>query len=196
MKWLMLGLGNPGTVYERTRHNVGFLSLEGLVRSLNGTLRKAWLHPYRSASGYLETAPCLFVQPLTYMNRSGLILPRLMRRYNLDASSLVVFCDNMDLPTGAIRVRKGGGTAGHRGIASVQQHLDSNEFIRIYIGIGRPERGVSVVDHVLGVPHERDEQLITQGIRRAEAAAAALVQFPLERVYDEFNRKDAHPAAP
>ena len=187
---LIVGLGNPGAKYEKTRHNVGFLSVEAAAEILQIRLRKPLFRQYEIGKAAVSDRRCVLVKPLTYMNRSGVILPKLMSSFRITAESLVVICDTMDLQPGTVRVRRGGGTAGHRGIASVQQEIGSSDFLRVYIGIGRPEAEVPVVDHVLGA--FPDEAAMRWGIRRAGEAALALMHEPLERVMNEFNRKEAH----
>ncbi len=189
---LIVGLGNPGANYEKTRHNVGFLSVDAAAEILQMRLRKPFFRQYEIGKTAVSDRLCVMVKPLTYMNRSGVILPKLMSSYRISAESLVVICDNMDLQPGTVRVRCGGGTAGHRGIASVQQEIGSSDFLRVYIGIGRPAEEVSVVDHVLGA--FEDETAMQRGIRRGGEAALALMHEPLERVMNEYNRKEAHHA--
>lgn len=190
--YLLLGLGNPGKSYERTRHNVGFLSVNIAADAVGARLRRPLFSSYQVGSAAAGKNSCVLVKPLTYMNRSGIVLPRLMRKHRISCRSLIVLCDNMDLPPGAVRVRRGGGTAGHRGLQSITQELHDSGFIRIYIGIGRPKAGCTVVDHVLGIPDEAEFSLIEQGVIRAGEAAIQAVTQPLERVMNEYNRKDAH----
>ncbi len=190
--YLFLGLGNPGRTYERTRHNVGFLSVDLAAEELAVRLRRPLFCQYQVGRTDAWGVRYILVKPLTYMNRSGTVLPRLMKKYGISSRSLVVFCDNMDLPPGAVRIRQGGGTAGHRGLLSITRELNECGFIRIYIGIGRPKAGCSVVDHVLGVPDEEESRMILKGVSRARDAALQLFTQPLERVMNEYNRKDAH----
>ena len=129
---LVLGLGNPGTKYERTRHNVGTLALESCAAFFQLRLKKRCFRLYRQA---VVDGRARLVHPLTYMNRSGEVL-----KY-FEYSSLVVLCDQMDLPAGTIRLRRGGSSAGHRGLMSLIEAHGDGQFIRIYIGIGRPSDG-------------------------------------------------------
>ena len=173
---LVLGLGNPGTKYEHTRHNVGALALESCAAFFQLRLKKRCFRLYRRA---MVDDRALLVQSLTYMNKSGAVL-----RY-FPALPLVVLCDQMDLPAGKIRLRRGGSSAGHRGLSSVMEQKGDGDFIRIYIGIGRPKEGETVIDHVLGTI---DDDAIWAGIARAGLALASLIEGKsFEEVANEYN---------
>jgi PTH1 family peptidyl-tRNA hydrolase len=122
------------------------------------------------------------------MNRSGDVLPGILRRAGLEPDAAVVACDNLDLPAGRLRMKRGGGTAGHRGLASIVDALGHGNFLRLYIGIGRPEEG-DVVAHVLGVPPEAERVLYDPAISRAADAVLALRREPPEQVMNELNRR-------
>jgi len=173
---LVLGLGNPGAKYEHTRHNVGVLALESCAAFFQLRLKKRCFRLYRRAT---VDDRALLVHPLTYMNRSGAVL-----RY-FRAQQLVVLCDQMDLPAGVIRLRRGGSSAGHRGLSSVMEHKGDGAFIRIYIGIGRPRNGETVIDHVLG---QIDDDAIYEGIARAGEALVSLIEgASFEEVANAYN---------
>ncbi len=154
---MILGLGNPGPEYEQSRHNAGFDLLKVFAGQLGVSFQKPWFRPWLISSVRLEGRQIYLVKALTYMNNSGSILPFLMKRYNLELENLMVVVDNMDLPPGKLRMRMGGSSAGHNGLKSIINHLDSSDFKRLYIGVGRPEKGRSVIDHVLG-PFSADER--------------------------------------
>ncbi len=128
------------------------------------------------------------VQPLTYMNNSG-VVAKYFASYAVD--DVIVVCDNLDLPAGSIRIRKGGSSAGHNGLKSMIEKLGSSDFIRIYIGIGRPVPDHTVVEHVLQRPEPGEERdALEAGIARgAEALAALLNGMPIQEAMVEFNRK-------
>ena len=150
----VFGLGNPGARYKGTRHNAGFETVEKVAAQLGIKLRKRCFRLYRKAvSGSL-----VLIEPLTYMNRSGDIAKECLK----DGDQVVVVVDQMDLPPGCIRIRHGGSSAGHNGLKSMIAAIGS-DFIRVYIGIGRPAEGVSVPDHVLSRCSEEDRVLIDQG---------------------------------
>ncbi len=161
----VFGLGNPGARYKGTRHNAGFETVEKVAAQLGIKLRKRCFRLYRKAvSGSL-----VLIEPLTYMNRSGDIAKECLK----DGDQVVVVVDQMDLPPGRIRIRHGGSSAGHNGLKSMIAAIGS-DFIRVYIGIGRPAEGVSVPDHVLSRCSEEDRVLIDQAEARAAEAILRL----------------------
>lgn len=183
-------MGNPGTKYDRTRHNVGFLAVEQAAQKTGIVLKKGLGKKYSSAEGRFAGKKVVFIEPLTYMNNSGTILPVLKRKFQLSPDELVVVCDNLDLPTGVVRVKQGGGTAGHNGLASLVQHLGTKDFLRVYVGIGRPQYRGDVVKYVLGVPAAEERADLEAGIDRASDAMVELLTTAPEKVMNEFNRRN------
>lgn len=155
---VVIGLGNPGPEYEKTRHNVGFLTLERIAELKGVRLKKRLLKPYRLASFSSHT----LVEPLTYMNNSGRVIPHLVKADD----KVIIIVDQMDLPPGKIRIRTKGGSAGHNGLKSVIENY-GEDFIRVYIGVGRPAEGVSVVEHVLTEFSESDQLLVNKAVQEA-----------------------------
>lgn len=155
---VVIGLGNPGPEYEKTRHNVGFLTLERIAELKGVRLKKRLLKPYRLASFSSHT----LVEPLTYMNNSGRVIPYLVKADD----KVIIIVDQMDLPPGKIRIRTKGGSAGHNGLKSVIENY-GEDFIRVYIGVGRPADGVSVVEHVLTEFSESDQLLVNKAVQEA-----------------------------
>ena len=131
----------------------------------------------------------LIVEPLTFMNNSGSVLKHIMWRSGLTPENLVVVCDNLDLPAGLSRLKRGGGDAGHNGLKSVIAHIGTIEFLRLHIGIGHPAGRMSVVDWVLGEPDESDSRLISAAVDRTAAAILSLLIHPVEQVMNELNRR-------
>ncbi len=184
-----MGLGNPGPGFEGTRHNVGFAVVEETAARLDLSLRKPLFARYRFARTASSPEDSLVLaEPLTYMNRSGDVLPRLLKRAGVEPEAAVVVCDNLDLPAGRLRMKRGGGTAGHRGLASIVDTLGHGNFLRLYIGIGRPEDG-DVVAHVLGTPPEAERDLYAEATSRAADAVLSLRRQPPEQVMNELNRR-------
>jgi PTH1 family peptidyl-tRNA hydrolase len=144
---LLVGLGNPGPKYARTRHNVGFMALDEIVRRQN---LGAWRSRFQSevAEGLVGTEKVLAMKPQTYMNNSGQAIGAAARFYKLTPDRVVVFYDELDLAPGKVRVRTGGGAAGHNGIKSTIQHLGA-DFVRVRIGIGHPGDKNQVTNWVL-----------------------------------------------
>ncbi len=184
---VVIGLGNPGSKYEHTRHNVGFDAVEKAAAFFQVKLKKRCFRLYRQAIIKTDgTDGAVLVQPLTFMNASGNIIDSFPKD-----SRFVIVCDNMDLALGGLRIRQGGGTAGQKGLASIAEHLGTNDFARIYIGIGRPQQDVSVVDHVLGREIEEERAKVLQNaIDDAAKAIVGLVKgSSIGDMQLEFNRK-------
>ncbi|MFA7124877.1 MAG: aminoacyl-tRNA hydrolase [Sphaerochaetaceae bacterium] len=188
---LVFGLGNPGKRYGHTRHNVGFDTIQKIAASFGFSLKRRCFRLYKRASVELAGhASTLFVQPLTFMNRSGAIMKYFIpKQFSVD--ELIVICDTLDLPVGTIRIKKGGSTAGHKGLRSIAQHLESTDFIRIYIGIGRPASGQQVVQYVLEAPTEAQERMmLDESIARAAQATVSLcIGADLQEVMREHNKR-------
>jgi len=167
---LVVGLGNPGKQYERTRHNAGFWWVERLARGDNVELR---ISPrYHGRIGKLPGAHGVWLQlPDTYMNNSGRAVAALAGFYKIEPSEILIVHDELDLPPGAVRLKKGGGTAGHNGLSDIASRLGSREFWRLRIGIGNPrEAGHSEqagADYVLEKPSAADRAAIEDAISRS-----------------------------
>ena len=130
---VIVGLGNPGFRYRKTKHNIGFMVLEALAKRWKKRFRGKG--HYRFVETTLGSKRVLLLKPVTYMNRSGVAVGDIVHRYNIDFSRLLVVCDDLNLPLGRIRLRKSGSHGGHKGLASIIDHLDSNEFPRLRLGI-------------------------------------------------------------
>ena len=154
--WLIVGLGNPGPRYAKTRHNAGFMAVDWLSRDINVDTDRLQAN-CKVGRGRIGDTKVLLVKPMTFMNVSGEGVGKLSKYYGVDPNQIIVMYDDLDLPTGSVRIRKKGGHGGHNGMRSIIQHLGTNEFPRIKIGISRPPEGVSVVDHVLR-PFAKEEQ--------------------------------------
>jgi PTH1 family peptidyl-tRNA hydrolase len=182
---LVAGLGNPGREFERTRHNVGWLVLDELARRQGGSWRLKFSGSL--AEIRLDGARLALVKPETYMNESGRSVAAAARFFKVQPESLLVVHDDVDLEPGRLQARRGGGLAGHNGLRSLAQHLGSQDFLRLRIGVGRPERGDPrpVKDWVLSpfAPEEDAEALIA----RSADAVETLVREGLEATQQRFN---------
>ncbi len=179
---MLIGLGNPGKEYANTRHNYGFMLVDellayasaqswGKVEKLSSARQKfelwrAWLNP-------APALPWLFLKPLTYMNLSGEAAAPVVAYYQLPIEQIIVAHDEMDLPLGRMRFKFGGGSAGHKGIKSLEQHFGSNEFYRLRLGIGK-NRSDNAISHVIGPFDKKEAQLTRQVL---EFAAKAIIEF-------------------
>jgi peptidyl-tRNA hydrolase, PTH1 family len=171
---LVAGLGNPGREYERTRHNLGWLVLDELARRHSGSWRSKFSGSF--AEGRLGDLRLGLLKPETYMNESGRAVGEAARFYKVEPEGLLVVHDDVDLEPGRLQARAGGGLAGHNGLRSLAQHLGSQEFDRLRIGVGRPGRGDprSVSDWVLSgfAPEDDVEALIAKAADAVETIAA------------------------
>lgn len=160
---LIVGLGNPGPTYARTRHNVGFWFVDRLAGRLGVTLKAE--SRFRGAAG--RHGDCWLLRPETFMNHSGQSVSALMRFFRLPTESLFVVHDELDLPPGQMRLRFGGGLAGHNGLKDIAAHLGSFDFWRLRVGIGHPGDRAAVADFVLRLPSVDDTAAIDQALERA-----------------------------
>lgn len=132
----------------------------------------------------------VLIRSTGYMNNSGDILPSVLQHYKATPEDVIVIVDNMDLPPGVCKLKKGGGDAGHNGLKSLISRMDSGDFYRLFIGVGRPAAGVNVVDHVLGNPDSDDSLKILQACMRAADAIKSLADKPVSRIMEELNRRE------
>jgi PTH1 family peptidyl-tRNA hydrolase len=191
----VVGLGNPGTDLASTRHNVGAEAVELLARR-RGLKLKSEKGTRALVATFRELGPrdgklVVVAVPLTYMNESGLAAAALVRRFGIgDLAQLVVVHDELDLPPGRVKVKLGGGTAGHNGLKSLHAHLHGDGYLRVRIGIGKPPGRRQGVDHVLGRP-SRDEREVLDGA--IEVAADALEMIAAEGAEVTMNTYNAEP---
>ncbi len=185
VSWLLVGLGNPGPEYARTRHNLGFLVLDELARraGLARARRKR-----RYSGRILQAGDRLLLWPQTYMNLSGRSVGPALHALGLGPERLVVVHDDLDLSLGKIKVKRGGGSAGHKGVASVIEALGTGDFCRIRCGIGRPGPGEDVVDYVLGPFAEEEREAVEQMVLSAADAVEVVTEDGVEAAMNRFNR--------
>lgn len=195
---LVAGLGNPGPEYELTRHNFGFLAIDALVDEAGGEARcpavqlrgDCVTHECRLIR---NAAPLLLAKPQTYMNLSGVAVGKLAARFALPPGEVIVVHDDLDLPLGRMKFKKGGSDAGHNGIKSITEHLGTPDFLRLRLGIGRPEGRGGARDYVLD-PFERDElELVAQVARAAVKGLTLYLRRGFTPAVQYLNAFDARP---
>ena len=189
---LVIGLGNPGREYAETRHNAGFLVIEALAERLQTGLRRPFLAPWREGGVSVARAEALkslvLIQPLTFMNASGSVLPPADAPLPHRSYGILVIYDTLDLPPGRIRLRRSGSSGGQRGMESIIRNLGSRDFSRLAVGIGRPPRRDDVVDWVLSPPQTPEElETFRRGVVKAADAVLELIDSPLEQVMNRCN---------
>jgi PTH1 family peptidyl-tRNA hydrolase len=187
--WLVVGLGNPGSEYAGTRHNAGADVVALLASRHGGSLKHAKRE--RSLVGDVRIGPAhvALAFPQTYMNDSGIAVAALVRRYDVeDPTRIVIVQDELDLPHARVRVKAGGGLAGHNGLRSIKAHLKTDAFLRVRIGIGKPpggkERGA---DHVLTRPAKRDREELAVAIEEAADAVELILAEGVDRAMNRYN---------
>jgi len=187
--WLIVGLGNPGLEYRRTRHNVGFMVVDELASRGEMKFRKKKMEALY-ASGWLGNEPITLLKPQTFMNKSGSAVALWLQTLQLSPSQLVVIHDDLDLSPFRIRIRKDGSHGGHRGVSSIIRELGSKDFIRIRIGIGKSVEGSSSVNHVLRPFSKEERQNLPKVVQKAADAVLVLLDQGLEAAMNRFNSKN------
>jgi PTH1 family peptidyl-tRNA hydrolase len=186
MKWIV-GLGNPGPQYEKTRHNVGFMALDQLAArhgiTINQSKCKALI-----GEGIIDGVKTVLIKPMTYMNLSGESVRAYMDYYKADLNDLIVVYDDLDTEVGKIRLRYQGSAGGHNGIKSLIQHTGTQQFNRIRMGISRPEPGYAIVDYVLGVFPKNEKEALEGMISETCDALEYSLNNTFERTMAKFNK--------
>ena len=183
---LVVGLGNPGTRYSSTRHNVGFRFIDLMTKKskirLNDRRAKAVL-----GQGRIAGHEVVLAKPRTFMNNSGEGIEYLLARFGGRPSELLVVYDEMALPTGRIRLRASGSHAGHNGIRSIISAVQTDDFPRLRIGVGQPSNGGNSIPHVLGKFSKEEEPLIAQAVQDAVSAVQCMLEESIDVAMNRFN---------
>jgi PTH1 family peptidyl-tRNA hydrolase len=186
----IVGLGNPGRKYANTRHNVGYMVLREIAGRLGISMRE---HGFSEVGRGLlpepggEETQVLLVKPLTYMNRSGQAALEVSQDFGIQPGDMLVIYDDMDLPFGKIRLRRKGSSAGHKGIESIAAFLETTEFPRLKVGIGRPPEGVDPVEFVLKPYEKADQAALAAVISLAASAALDALTKGIDWAMGEYN---------
>jgi peptidyl-tRNA hydrolase, PTH1 family len=191
---LVVGLGNPGREYASSRHNIGWMALDELARQGGFPLaRKKFQGEY--AKGMFEGRECVLLRPETYMNESGRSVQPAASFFHAGPRDIVVLHDEIDLPFGDVRVKVGGGHAGHNGLRSLVQHLGTAEFVRIRMGVGRPPPGFTgeVADYVLSSFTAIERAEVPDIVTKAIAALRRILVVGVERAMNEANTRPKQP---
>lgn len=187
--FIIIGLGNPTKQYDGTRHNVGFDVIDMLGDKYNinvdGRKNKAFV-----GKGIIEGQKVLLVKPQTYMNLSGESVRGLVDFYKVDETSeILVIYDDVSLDVGQLRIRKKGSAGGHNGIKSIIQHLGTQEFLRIKVGVGEKPKGYDLGDYVLGHFNKTEKEQMAQGYQRVDKAIQYILGDEINKAMNEFNKK-------
>ncbi len=184
---LLVGLGNPTAQYEKTRHNAGFWFLDEAAAKYGQTLHQD--QKFHGLVGKLDLNGTVvhLLKPMTFMNRSGQSVGALTQYFKIDPSEILVVHDELDLPPGVARLKRGGGHGGHNGLRDIISHLGSSDFYRLRLGIGHPGDRAAVMDYVLGVPSHTEMELLQGAVARALAFLPDMLGGKLEHVMNRLH---------
>ncbi len=185
---LIVGLGNPGKTYDRTRHNVGFAAVEKLAEKYKLEFKKQQKFKGSLAAGKIGEDPVMLLMPLTFMNLSGEAVALVMRYYQLNLSRLLILTDDVDLPLGQLRIRINSGSGGHNGLKSIEECLQTNRYPRLRIGVGDRKEG-DLADHVLSRFSEEEEKLVSGVLERVVQAVEIWLDKGLTSAMNFANKK-------
>ena len=189
--FIIAGLGNPKKEYDNTRHNIGFAMIDARADKYQISVMDI-KNKGMTGKGIINGQKVILVKPLTFMNLSGECIRALTDYYKIDPETeLIVVSDDISLPPGQIRVRKKGSAGGHNGLKNIIQHLGTEGFQRIRLGVGEKPKGYDLADYVLGHFSKEEEAFIKEGIGKAIEAAEMMLAGETDRAMNEFNRKVA-----
>lgn len=187
---LVAGLGNPGKEYSSSRHNVGFIVVDEIAKRLGISLKKKG---FRSlfAEALLEEKKIILLKPQTYMNLSGDAVSDAVEFFKISLKDIIVVHDEIDLPLGSMKIKTGGGSAGHKGVRSIINCLGDSGFVRVRVGVGKPLQKSEVIGHVLSGFGKEEKRIMEDMVVRAADAVLEIILRGLESAMNKFNRKDA-----
>ena len=185
---VIAGLGNPGAEYANTPHSIGFEVVDAVARGIGASWKGSSSFKGELATGLLGAMKVLLVKPQTYMNLSGECVSPVLKYHNATIEDLLVVSDDIDLPVGRLRIRKGGSAGGHNGLKSVIERTGSSDFVRLRIGVGRdPQSRSNVIGHVLGKFSPEDRQAMDEVVATAAEAVGAIENENLETAMNRYN---------
>ena len=188
---LIVGLGNPGSQYEKTRHNAGFLFLDRLVSACSGDWSNEAKFQGLVANCIFGAHKVILLKPQTFMNRSGMSVGSLVRYYKINTEEILVVHDELDLGAGVCKLKKADGHAGHNGLRDIIASLSEKDFYRLRVGIGRPASGKNVADFVLSNLSKQESASMEESFGLAEAQISAIVSGDMSLAMNSLNKKVA-----
>lgn len=188
VSWLIVGLGNPGEEYEKTRHNAGFEVVDLLAKELRVKVQRLKFKAL-TVTAEIGEQKVLLMKPTTYMNLSGEAVEQAASFYKVPPERVLVISDEVALPPGKLRIRFSGSAGGHNGLKNIIAHLHSEQFPRIRVGVGnKPHPDYDMVDWVLGRPQGEDRKALDQAEKKAAQAIEVILKNGLERAMEKYNR--------
>ncbi len=185
--YIIAGLGNPGSKYDKTRHNAGFEVMDKLAKELGVDIIKLE-HKGLTAKAAIVGKKCILVKPQTFMNCSGECINRLAQYYGCDPESeLLVISDDVTLDCGRMRIRRSGSAGGHNGLKDIIAWTDTDKFARLRVGVGKLPQGHDMVNHVLGCPSGEDRKLLDEAQDRAVEAIKLIVAGRIDDAMNKYN---------
>lgn len=187
--FIIVGLGNPTDEYKGTRHNVGFEVIDTLADKYNIAVTERKSRAF-VGKGMIAGQKVILVKPQTYMNLSGESVRGIVDYYKIDIETeLLIIFDDISLDVGQIRIRKKGSAGGHNGVKNIIQHLGSNEFRRIKVGVGEKPKEYDLVDYVLGHFSKAEKEIMAEGYQHAIEATELILQDEIEMAMNQYNKK-------
>lgn len=185
---IIVGLGNPEPKYDGTRHNIGFSAVTQIADDygIRFNIKK---HKAVCGAGYIEGEKVLLAMPQTYMNLSGESVRELTDFFKVEPEDLLVIYDDISLEPGQLRIRKKGSAGGHNGIKNIIQHLGTDTFPRIKVGVGQKPEGWDLADYVLGRFSKEEEPVMREALKRVSGAAGVICLDGIERAMNQYNKK-------
>ena len=184
--YLIVGLGNPEEEYGKTRHNMGFDTINKIAEKYDIKLNKSKFQGIYENT-ILENKKVILLKPQTYMNLSGISVKEVMDFYKIDKENILIIYDDMDIEPGNIKIRKKGGAGGHNGIKSIIENIGTEEFARIRIGIGRPTPEQDKINYVIGTVSEEERKKLKEGILKATNALVEILKNGIDSAMNKFN---------
>ena len=184
--YLIIGLGNPEEEYSKTRHNMGFNTINKISKKYNIELNKTKFQGLYEMA-IIEGQKAILVKPQTYMNLSGNCVQEFVNFYKIEKENIIVIYDDMDIEPGVIKIRKQGGPGGHNGMKSIIQMLGTQQFARIRIGIGRPKHNGDEINYVIGSIPEEEIPKLDEGTEKAKDAVIEIIKNGIDSAMNKFN---------
>ena len=184
--FVIVGLGNPSKEYGNTRHNVGFDAIDAIADKYDIYVAEL-KHRAKIGKGYIGGDKVILAKPLTFMNLSGESVNEVVNYYKIDMDNILVIYDDMDIEPGKIRIRKSGSPGTHNGIKSVTHCLNSQNFPRVRVGIGKPKANEDVIGYVIGAIDTEDKEKLENGVEKAADAVCAILEHGIDFAMNKFN---------